>query len=129
MAEAVSVAGQSAKVAGISFEQLSAIVAKTMETTRQEGSQIGNALKTIFTRVSKASKLAGDAIDNETLSNASKALHEIGVEVYTTSGEYREFDTIMSELAQKWDTLTDAQKAKFASVYRNMHQVNTFNCR
>lgn len=112
MAEAVQTAGQTAKAAGLSFEQLAAITAKTAESTRQQGSQIGNALKTIFTRLSKASKLAGDEVDNATLSNASKALHEVGIAVYETNGEYREFDVIMSELSQKWDALTDAQKAK-----------------
>jgi TP901 family phage tail tape measure protein len=106
----VEAVGNVANEAGLNFEQLSAIIAKTMEQTRQSGSQIGNGLKTIMVRLSKASNLS-DEVDNETLSNASKALHEIGVEVYETTGEYREFDTIMTELAEKWDTLNDAQQA------------------
>lgn len=124
MAEAVETAGQSAKTAGLSFEQLSAVVAKTMEQTRSEGSQIGNSLKTIFTRISKASKLAGDEVDNATLSNASKALNEIGIAVYETSGEYREFDTIMTELAEKWDGLTDAQQSNLSYQIAATRQSN-----
>ena len=85
-------------------------------------------------RLSKANKLADpDEIDNSTLSNASKALSQIGIQVYTLEGEYREFDVIMSELAAKWNTLNDAQKANIsfniaatrqilAPVYSNMHQ-------
>ena len=84
-------------------------------------------------RISKANKLAGDEVDNATVGNAAKALHKIGVEVYTTSGEFREFDTIMTELAAKWDDLSDAEQAnisfqiaatrqKFAPMYSNVHK-------
>lgn len=123
MAGAVKVAGASAKAAGLDFEQLSAIVAKTQETTRADGQQIGNALKTIFTRLSKASNL-DDSIDNETLSKASQALHEIGIEVYKSTGEYREFDVIMSELAEKWDSLSDAEQANISFQVAATRQSN-----
>lgn len=59
-------------------------------------------------------------------------MHRIGVEVYTTSGEFREFDTIMTELSERWDSLSDAEQSNisfaiaatrqmFVSVYGNMH--------
>ena len=125
ISEATEVAGATAKQAGMSFEQLAAIAGTAAETTRQEGSSIGNALKTIMVRTSKASKYAGDdEIDNETLSNASKALHGIGVEVYKQGGEYREFDVIMSELAEKWDSLSDAQKANISFAIAATRQTN-----
>ena len=113
MAAAVENVGNVAYQAGLNFEQLSSIVATTIEQTRAEGSQVGNALKTILVRVSKASTMA-EEVDNETLSKASKALHDVGVEVYTTSGEFREFDVIMTELSKKWDSLTDAQQANIS---------------
>ena len=46
MADAVKNVGNYAAEAGISFEQLSAIIAKVMEKTRQDGAAIGNALRT-----------------------------------------------------------------------------------
>ena len=113
MAEAVQAVGNVAYQSGLSFEQLSSIIAKTSEQTRMEGSQIANGLKTIMVRLSKASSM-DDEVDNSTLSNASAALHSIGVEVYNASGEFREFDTIMTELANKWDTLTDSQQANIS---------------
>ncbi|MCR4720914.1 MAG: phage tail tape measure protein [Lachnospiraceae bacterium] len=133
MADAVQQVGNFANQAGLSFEQLAAIVGRVMQQTRQEGGQIGTALKTILTRVSKSSNLADpEEIDNATLDRASKALHRIGVEVYTTSGEFREFDTIMTELSERWDSLSDAEQSNisfaiaatrqtFVSVYGNMH--------
>jgi TP901 family phage tail tape measure protein len=122
IAEGVETVGNVANQAGLSFEQLSSIIATTMEQTRQAGSQIGNGVKTILTRISKASTMS-DEVDNETLSNASKVLHDIGVEVYETTGEYREFDTIMTELAEKWDTLTDAQQANISYQVAATRQV------
>lgn len=113
MAEGVQAVGNVADQAGLSYEQLSAVIAKTMEQTRNSGSSIANGLKTIMVRLSKASTM-DDEVDNETLSKASAVLHDIGVEVYTTEGEFREFDTIMTELAGKWDSLTEAQQANIS---------------
>lgn len=113
MAEGVQAVGNVADQAGLSYEQLSAIIAKTMEQTRNSGSSIANGLKTIMVRLSKASTM-DDEVDNSTLSKASAALHEIGVEVYTAEGQFREFDTIMTELAGKWDSLTEAQQANIS---------------
>ena len=113
MAEGVQAVGNVADQAGLSYEQLSAIIAKTMEQTRNSGSSIANGLKTIMVRLSKASSM-DDEVDNSTLSKASAALHEIGVEVYTAEGQFREFDTIMTELAGKWDKLTEAQQANIS---------------
>ena len=113
MAEGVQAVGNVADQAGLSYEQLSAIIAKTMEQTRNSGSSIANGLKTIMVRLSKASSMS-DEVDNSTLSKASSVLHDIGVEVYTAAGEYREFDTIMTELASKWDSLTQSQQANIS---------------
>ena len=134
MADAVKNVGNFANEAGMSFEQLSAIVGRVMQQTRMEGGQIGVSLKTIMTRISKANKLADDGeVDNKTLSQASQALKRwADIDVYTPSGEFREFDIIMTELAEKWDQLSDAEQAnisfaiaatrqKFVSVYGNMH--------
>ncbi len=111
--EAVKVAGSTAAQAGLSFEQLSAITARVSEKTNMEGSSIGNVLKTLFTRLSKVGELSDEA-DNETLNKASASLRKIGVEVYNLDGSYREFDTIMGELAAKWDGLTAAEQANIS---------------
>lgn len=123
MAEAVQVAGSTAKQAGLDFEQLTAIVAKAQEKTRLEGSQIGNGIKTIMTRLSKVGSLTGE-VDNETLSQASESLHKIGVEVYNLDGSYRKFDVIMGELATKWNDLTDAEKSNISFAIAATRQTN-----
>lgn len=125
MSAGVKATGQMAKAAGLSYEQLASIVGTTAETTRESGESIGNSIKTILTRISKASTM-DETIDPETISNASKALHSVGVEVYTTSGEFREFDTIMAELADKWDGLTESQQANISFQVAATRQTNKF---
>ena len=123
IAEAVQVAGSTANQAGLSFEQLAAIVGKTVEKTRLEGSQVGNGLKTIMTRLSKVGELS-EEVDNETLSQASESLKKVGIEVYNLDGSYREFDVIMGELAGKWDDLTDAEKSNISFNIAATRQTN-----
>ena len=116
ISDAVQASGQVAYDAGMSYEQLAAITAKVSERTREDGSSIGNALKTIITRTTKVGKMPqyADEVDNATLSNASASLHAIGVDVYNPDGSDRGIITVMSELKDKWDDLTDAQQNKIA---------------
>jgi len=116
ISDAVQASGQVAYDAGMSYEQLAAITAKVSERTREDGSSIGNALKTIITRTTKVGKMPqyANEVDNATLSNASASLHAIGVDVYNPDGSDRGIITVMSELKDKWDDLTDAQQAKIA---------------
>ena len=120
--EGISAVGQTAADAGFTFEQLAAMIGKVSEKTRDSGSEIGNSLKTMLTRISKASSLT-DEVDNETISKAAKSLHEVGVEVYEQDGTFRNFLTILSELKEKWNDLSDSQQADdFAWVFGNKYQ-------
>lgn len=123
MAEGLQVAGSTAKQAGLSYEQTASIIAKAVEKTRLEGSQVGNGLKTIMTRLSKVGELS-EEVDNETLSQASESLKKVGIEVYNLDGSYREFDIIMGELAGKWDDLTDAEKSNISFNIAATRQTN-----
>lgn len=113
VSEGVSVAGQTAADAGLSFEQLAAVVGKVAEKTRDGGSEIGNSLKTMLTRISKASAMS-DEVDNDTISKAAEALNAIGIKVYEADGSFRNFGTIITELQGKWEGLTDAQQSYLA---------------
>lgn len=128
ISDAVQASGQVAYDAGMSYEQLAAITAKVSERTREDGSSIGNALKTIITRTTKVGKMPqyADEVDNATLSNASASLHAVGVDVYNPDGSDRGIITVMSELASKWNDLTDAQQAKIAFDVAATRQTSKF---
>lgn len=128
ISDAVQASGQVAYDAGMSYEQLAAITAKVSERTREDGSSIGNALKTIITRTTKVGKMPQytDEVDNAALSNASASLHAIGVDVYNPDGSDRGIITVMSELKDKWDDLTDAQQAKISYDVAATRQTSKF---
>ena len=126
--QAVTATGQVAYDAGMSFEQLAAISAKVAERTREDGSTIGNALKTIITRTSKVNQMPqyAEEVDSETLSKASESLSAVGIKVYETNGEMRDMITILSELREKWDTLSDAQQSNIAYNIAATRQTSKF---
>lgn len=128
MTDAVQASGQVAFDAGMSYEQLAAISAKVAERTREDGSSIGNALKTIITRTTKVGKMPqyADEVDNATLSNASESLHSVGIDVYNPDGSDRGIITVLSELKAKWDDLSDAQQAKIAFDVAATRQTSKF---
>ena len=128
ISDAVQASGQVAYDAGMSYEQLAAITAKVSERTREDGFSIGNALKTIITRTTKVGKMPqyADEVDNAALSNASASLHSVGVDVYNPDGSDRGIITVMSELKDKWDDLTDAQQAKISYDVAATRQTSKF---
>lgn len=125
IADGVEAAGAVANASGMGFEKFSAVVAKTAETTRESGGKIGNTWKTILSRISNASKLSDD-FDPETISNAAKSLAGVGIQVYEQDGTFRNVDETLTQLAAKWDSLTDAQQANISYNVAGMRNVNLF---
>ena len=65
-------------------------------------------------------------VSNEELSNASKALHAVGIEVYNADGSFRQLNVILSELKDKWNDLSDAQQANIAFNIAATRQTSKF---
>ena len=124
IAEGAQVAGSVAAESGMSFEQFAASIAKVSETTRQDGSKIGNAYKTILARTSR-SKSADSDVSLEDRGEAAKALASIGIEVYDQNGAYQDFSVTLDELSAKWDSLTDAQRANVSEALAGVRNINT----
>jgi TP901 family phage tail tape measure protein len=83
---------------GVSFDQMSGHITAIQEKTRLSGSVIGNALRTIYSRVT-------------TMPGAFRALEEAGVTVFDPlTGDARDVGSIFDELGAKWDSLSDRQK-------------------
>lgn len=76
-------------------------------------SKIGNAYKTIMSRVSR-SKEADEDTTLEDRSDAAKALANVGIEVYDENGAYQDFSVTLDQLSAKWDQLTDAQRGLYS---------------
>lgn len=55
---------------------------------------------------------------------AAKALSGIGIEVYDQNGQYQDFTKTLDELAERWDILTDAQRANIAEGMAGVRNIN-----
>lgn len=108
------------------FEQFASSVAKVAEKTRQDGSVIGNAYKTILARTSRSQSADLDVSD-EDRSKASKALSAIGISVYDQNGEYQDFSKTLDQLSEKWDQLSKSQQAYIAEQMAGVRNLNTMS--
>ena len=79
----------------MSFEKYAALVSTTAEKTRVFGSQIGNAFKTIFSRISRSKD--GLTTDAE-MSDAEAALKSVGVSVRGADGNLRDISDTLDDL-------------------------------
>lgn len=110
LANALQRVGSSAIDAGVSFDELLAIVTSVQQTTARGGAVIGNSLKTIFTRIQRQ-----DTLD---------ALQALGVQVRDVEGNTLPALKILEELAQRFDNLGDSQRSAIAEQVGGVFQIN-----
>lgn len=122
IASGISTSGSVAKDAGLSLQQYSSMLGTIIEQTGFGGSQVGNALKTIFTRITKASETSGTLASD--ISNAEASLRAVGIEVRSSSGEFRDLDSILGDLAGKWDSISDTEKSNISFEVAGTRQTN-----
>lgn len=123
ISEAVSVSGSVVEEAGMSFEKYASIVSATAEKTRVSGSVLGNAYKTIFSRISRSKD--GETTDAEK-SQAEKALNSVGVSVRGIDGDLRDVSDILDDLNAVWGTLNQSEKSYVAEQASGVRQKNIF---
>ena len=114
LTDSIGRAGGTAQAFGVSLEDLIGQTTAIGEATRESGSVIGNALKTIYSRIT-------------TLPPAYRSLEEVGVEVFDkTTGQVRQVSDILDDLHGQWDKLTDSQKQNIAIQVAGRYQVSRF---
>ena len=114
MSQAIEKSGSVAQEAGLSYEKLIALAGKVTEITRQSGDMTGNALKTIFARIGRVNDPDEEALSASEVSKIATAYKSVGISVYDANGNFQDIDITLSALADKWDTLTDAQRSYIA---------------
>ena len=102
--------GSAAVDAKVSFNELNAMVAAVQQQTGRGGAVIGNALKTIFTRLQRT----------ETLT----ALESYGVAVRNIEGDTRPAMAILQDFSKTYNTLADSSKAYLREQVAGVFQAN-----
>lgn len=112
IAEALTRVSSTAKDANVSFDTLIGMITAAQQITSRGGSVIGNSLKSIFQRIERPQVL--------------EQLKQLGIATEDYNGEALSADRILTSLAQKYDTLTNAQKNQVTQLAAGVFQANQF---
>ena len=110
LAKSISRVGASAQSAGVSMNELMAITTAVQQRTARGGAVIGNAFKTIFTRIQR--------------SDVQQKLENLGVATRSMSGEMLSGIQVLQNLAKNFDSLSKAQQSSTAESVAGVFQVN-----
>ena len=106
---------------GLSYEYATAALATVTAETRQSADVVGNAFKTLFSRI-QGLNLGETQDDGTTLNKYSAALDKVGISIKDTSGEIKAMDVILNELGSKWDTLGNDTQLALAQAVAGVRQ-------
>ena len=130
LAVAMSKTASSMESVGSSFEETSAMIATMVAVTRESATNIGSALKSIAARYGemKSDPLAMTDADGEELvyNKVDAALQSVGITLKDTEGQFRNFTEVITELAEKWDTLESTQQRYIATQFAGNRQQSRF---
>jgi len=110
LAKSISRVGASAVSAGVSMNELMAITTSVQQRTARGGAVIGNAFKTIFTRLQRK-----DVLQN---------LRNLGVAVTDNNGVMLSGIQVLQNLANNFDNLSKATQSSTAEQVAGVFQVN-----
>lgn len=125
LAEASQKAASSAATLGVSTDQLNAQIATIESVTREAPEQIGNGLKTLFSRFSDL-KMGKTLDDSITLGTVTKQLQGAGVNVFDQNNNMRDVGDIIEDLMKVWAGLDTTQKAGLSQSLAGKYQVARF---
>ena len=103
------------KTIGLSYDYAASALATVTAQTRQSADSVGTSFKTLFSRL-ESLKLGDTLDDGVSLNKYSQALATVGVNVLDVNGQLRSMDTILDDLAGRWDHLNNAQQVALAQT-------------
>ena len=110
LAKAIQRVGSTAADAGVGFNQLLGFVTAAQTATSRGGAVIGNAFKSIFTRLGRPEVLAD--------------LEAVGVTTKDATGQILPMVSILKNLATQYSSLNYAQKSFVTEMVGGVYQVN-----
>ena len=125
LATAESRVAATASTLGVSQEQLAAQISTIISVTRQAPETVGNALRSIYSRM--ADLQLGDTLeDGVDLGRFSSVVESVGVQVLDASGSLRNMGDIIEDLMVKWQDLSSAQQISVGTTLAGRYQLNPF---
>lgn len=110
LAQGLTRVGSIARDAGVEFDKLLALITSARQISGRTGEVVGTGIGTIIQRLGR----------RETL----ETLNALGVATETLTGELLSADQVLVNLAQKWESLTDAQRNNIGALVGGVRQNN-----
>lgn len=117
LAEGLSKSASTARTFGVTMEENIGHITAIGSVTMESGKQIGNGLKTIYSRITTLDKA------EEVLNGVNVQIKQIGA-----NGEeiVRPVNDILTDLASRWHDLSDAQRQNIAVEVAGRYQLTRF---
>ena len=122
LAIAMSKVASTANNMGVTVDQLTAQIATIVATTRVAPETVGNALKTIYARINDIK--AGTDEAEISLGQYTKRMRSLGINVLDSNGRLRDTGDTMTEIGEKWSTMTREQQIYLAQTMAGQRQMN-----
>lgn len=126
IATALKYCASSADIAGVSFNKLAAMIGTVQDKTMQSAETVGTFMNTLLSRYRnvKIGQFVDD--DGESLSDVETILNSVGIKLRDTNQEFRDFETVLDEVAKSWNTYSSVQQASIAKAFSGTRQQNRF---
>lgn len=111
----------------LSFEWLGAYIATISEVTRQSPEVVGTALNRMFSRLRNVRQTGYNEDDDTKINDIAKALNEVDIALFDSQGNWRNIADILSDVAYKWNDLTDKQQSYIATTMAGVQAQTMFN--
>lgn len=111
--------------AGLSLEKTAASIATIKEVTQDSDESIGNALKSMLSRMNqiKAGKFI-DAETGEALNDTEKVLKAVGINMRDVNGQFLDAETIIDDVGKKWLMFDRNTQKAIATAMGGTYQYN-----
>lgn len=111
--------------AGLSLEKTAASIATIKEVTQDSDESIGNALKSMLSRMNqiKAGKFI-DAETGEALNDTEKVLKAVGINMRDVNGQFLDAETIIDNVGKKWLMFDRNTQKAIATAMGGTYQYN-----
>lgn len=134
IAQGLSQFANIARLGGVSIDQAAAYVATIADVNQMSGVTVGQSLKTIMSRYGNVkagayNKLNVDSESNDTsekLNDVERVLNKMGISIRKTNLEFKDFDEVLDEIADKWGTLDNVTKRALANAFAGVRQNEAF---
>lgn len=130
IAQGLSQFANIASLNGVSIDQAAAYVATIADVNQMSGTSVGQSLKTLMSRYGNVKAGAYNKLNidsessdtNEKLNDVERVLTKMGISIRKTNLEFKDFDEVLDEIAEKWGTLDNVSKKAIANALAGIRQ-------